>query len=79
MKFSEVKPLVIPQSNYIIRGDTARANILLAAFDPTRIPEVYIQTEKWDGVDSSEIDFSNLEPLPVDGIGMANFLLQQEV
>ena len=75
LKFSEVMPLVIPQSNYIIKGDTARANILLAAFDPTRIPEVYIQTEKWDGVDSSEIDFSNLEPLPVDGIGNGQFSL----
>ena len=75
LKFSEVMPLVIPQSNYIIKGDTARANILLAAFDPTRIPEVYVQTEKWDGVDSTEIDFSNLEPLPVDGIGNGQFSL----
>ena len=69
LKFSEVMPLVIPQSNYIIKGDTARANILLAAFDPTRVPEIYMETEKWDGVDSSEIDFSALEPLPVDAIG----------
>ena len=75
LKFSEVMPFVIPESNYIIKGDTARANILLAAFDPTRIPEIYVQTEKWDGVDSSEIDFSNLEPLPVDGIGNGQFSL----
>ena len=69
LKFSEVMPLVIPQSNYIIKGDTARANILLAAFDPTRIPEIYVEETKWDGEDSTEIDFSGLESLPVDGIG----------
>ncbi len=72
LKFSEVKPLIIPQSNYVIKGDTARAEILLAAFDPTRIPEVYVQNEKWDGVDSSEIDYTTLEALPVsfDGSGL---------
>ena len=75
LKFSEVMPLVIPQSNYIIKGDTARANILLAAFDPTRVPEVYVQTEKWDGVDSSEIDYTQLEQLPVDEIGRGQFSL----
>jgi len=36
LKFSEVMPLTIPQSNYVLRGDTARANIFLAAFDPTK-------------------------------------------
>jgi len=75
LKFSEVMPLVIPQSNYIIKGDTARANILLAAFDPTRVPEVYVQTEKWDGIDSSEIDYTQLEQLPVDEIGRGQFSL----
>ena len=69
LKFSEVMPLVIPQSNYIIKGDTARANILLAAFDPTRVPEIYVEQEKWNGEDSTEIDYSGLEALPVDEIG----------
>ncbi|MBM71477.1 MAG: hypothetical protein CL847_01660 [Crocinitomicaceae bacterium] len=69
LKFSEVMPFVMPQSNYIIKGDTARANILLAAFDPTRVPEIYVEQEKWDGEDSTEIDYSNLEKLPVDDIG----------
>ena len=51
------------------KGDTARANILLAAFDPTRVPEIYVEQEKWNGEDSTEIDYSGLEALPVDGIG----------
>lgn len=69
LKFSEVMPLVIPQSNYIIRGDTARANIMLAAFDPTRVPEVYVSNEKWDGIDSSVFDYSDLEALSVNTLG----------
>jgi len=75
LKFTDVKTVVIPESNYIIRGDTARANIMLAAFDATRIPEVYVSNEKWDGVDSSEFDYSGLESLPVnlDGEGLLSF------
>jgi gliding motility-associated protein GldM len=69
LKFSEVMPLVIPQTTYIIKGDTARANILLAAFDPTRIPEVYVEGVEWDGVDSSDIDYTSLEILSVDDLG----------
>lgn len=74
LKFSEVMPLVIPQSNYIIRGDTARANIMLAAFDPTRVPEVYVSGEKWDGVDSSEFDYTGLEALGVNTLGQGELM-----
>ena len=75
LKFSEVKPMVFPQSNYIIRGDTIRANILLAAFDPTRRSEIYLETERWDGVDSSEVDFANLEKLDLNADGDGLFSL----
>jgi gliding motility-associated protein GldM len=69
LKFSEVMPLTIPQSNYILRGDTVRANIFLAAFDRTKKPEVYIDSNKWDGKDSSDLDFAGLEPLEVNAQG----------
>jgi len=71
LKFSEVMPLTIPQSNYVLRGDTARANIFLAAFDPTKKPEVYVDPEKWDGKDSTALDFEGLglEPLEVNSQG----------
>jgi gliding motility-associated protein GldM len=71
LKFSEVMPLTIPQSNYILRGDTVRANIFLAAFDRTKKPEVYVDTEKWDGQDSTELDYVGLgiEPLDVNDQG----------
>jgi len=68
LKFSEVRPMTMPQSNFIIRGDTVRANIFLAAFDPTKNPEVYIDPEKWDGIDSTALDYESLglEPLEVN-------------
>ena len=71
LKFSEVMPLTIPQSNYILRGDTVRANIFLAAFDRTKKPEVYIDPNKWDGIDSTDLDYEGLgiEPLAVNAQG----------
>jgi gliding motility-associated protein GldM len=71
LKFSEVMPLTIPQSNFVLRGDTARANIFLAAFDPTKKPEVYVDPEKWDGKDSTALDYEGLglEPLEVNSQG----------
>ncbi len=69
LKFSNIMPLTIPQSNYILRGDTVRANIFLAAFDPTKKPEVYIDSKKWDGKDSSALDYVGLEPLDVNELG----------
>lgn len=71
LKFSEVMPLTIPQSNYILRGDTVRANIFLAAFDRTKKPEVYVDPNKWDGKDSTELDYVGLgiEPLDVNDQG----------
>ena len=69
LKFSNIMPLTIPQSNYILRGDTVRANIFLAAFDPTKKPEVYIDSKKWDGKDSTALDYADLEPLDVNELG----------
>tara|TARA_B100000767_G_scaffold271639_1_gene297669 strand:- start:11845 stop:13566 length:1722 start_codon:yes stop_codon:yes gene_type:complete len=69
LKFSNIMPLTIPQSNYILRGDTVRANIFLAAFDPTKKPEVYIDSKKWDGKDSTALDYAGLEPLDVNELG----------
>ena len=69
LKFDDVVGLTVPLSNYILRGDTVRANIFLAAFDKTKKPEVYIDPNKWDGKDSSALDYTNLEPLQVNEQG----------
>jgi gliding motility-associated protein GldM len=80
LKFSEVMPLTIPESNFILKGDTLRANIFLAAFDRTKKPEVYIDPNKWDGQDSTELDYVGLgiEPLAVNDQGQGLLALSSK-
>lgn len=40
--FNLVEPVVIPNSNHVVRGTEYRANIFMAAFDTTQEPTVYI-------------------------------------
>ena len=70
-KFTNLLPLVVPESNYILRGDSFRANVLLAAFDGTNPPEFYVDAQKFNGRDSSMLDFESIESLPIgtDGLG----------
>lgn len=77
LKFSEVMPLTIPQTSYVLRGDSLRATILLAAFDRTRVPQVYIDVKKWDGMDSTVLDYEGLglTALPVDDKGQGMLTL----
>ncbi len=42
VKFNELEAVVIPNSNYIIKGNPYRANIFLAARDTTQAPDIYI-------------------------------------
>ena len=48
-KFTNLMPLVVPESNYILRGDSFRADVLLAAFDGTNPPDIYVDNTKWNG------------------------------
>jgi gliding motility-associated protein GldM len=70
-KFTDLKPLVVPESNYILRGDSFRADVLLAAYDATNAPEIYIDGEKWDKRDSTLLAYEGLEGLTIgpDGMG----------
>jgi gliding motility-associated protein GldM len=70
-KFTNLLPLVVPESNYILRGDSFRADVLLAAFDGTNPPEFFVETKKFDGRDSSMLDYDTIDPLTVgpDGLG----------
>ncbi len=54
-KFTNLVPLVVPQTSYILQGDTFRADVLLAAYDGTNPPKFYIDDKKWDGQDSTEL------------------------
>ena len=70
-KFTNLLPLVVPESNYILRGDSFRANILLAAFDGTNPPDIYVDNKKWNERDSSLLEYENIDALPIgtDGLG----------
>ena len=70
-KFTNLMPLVVPESNYILRGDSFRANVLLAAFDGTNPPQFFVDPKKFNGRDSSLLEFETIASLPIgsDGLG----------
>ncbi len=70
-KFTELMPLVVPESNYILRGDSFRADVLLAAYDATNAPDIFVDGDKWDGRDSSMLEYEGMEGLNIgtDGMG----------
>ena len=69
-KFTNLVPLVVPESNYILRGDSFRADVILAAYDATNHPDIYIDDRNFDGRDSSLIDYEGKDALPLtDGVG----------
>ncbi len=45
-KFTGIRPLVIPESNYVLRGQRYKADIMLAAYDETMDPIVTVNGEK---------------------------------
>ena len=70
-KFTNLMPLVVPESNYILRGDSFRADVLLAAFDGTNPPDIFVDSKKWNERDSSLLEYENIDALPIgtDGLG----------
>ena len=69
-KFTNLMPLVVPESNYILRGDSFRADVLLAAYDATNAPDIFVDGDKWDGRDSTMLEFEGLEGLTIGSDGM---------
>lgn len=45
-KFNKLEPYVIPESRYILKGETYRAKVILAATDTTQHPDVIIAGRK---------------------------------
>lgn len=70
-KFTALMPLVVPESSYILRGDSFRADVLLAAYDPTNRPDIYIGDRPFDGRDSTILDYNGLDALTIgpDNLG----------
>lgn len=71
-KFSNLKGFVIPESNYILRGDTFRAQILLAAYDGTNPPDIFVDRKVWDMKDSTRIEANEDMKLDIspEGLGV---------
>ncbi len=66
-KFTNLMPLVVPESNYILRGDSFRADVLLAAFDATNSPDIYVDDSAFDGRDSTLLAYDGKDPLTIEG------------
>ena len=66
-KFTNLMPLVVPESNYILRGDSFRAQVLLAAFDATNSPNIYLDDRNFDGRDSTLLAYEGKDPLAIEG------------
>jgi gliding motility-associated protein GldM len=66
-KFTNLMPLVVPESNYILRGDSFRADVLLAAFDATNSPNIYVDSREFNGNDSSLLAYNDKDPLRIEG------------
>jgi len=72
--FNLVEPVVIPNSNHVVRGTEYRANIFMAAFDTTQEPTVYIGEYDSTIADDGTITYNmkgelgrDYNEVPVDG------------
>lgn len=85
-KFTKLAPIAIPQSNYVLQGDTFRADVFLAAYDDTNFPTVLIGADESVEHDSTKVElvgesreveigddgFAKLR-IPADQIGFRNW------
>lgn len=44
-KFTELQAVVIPEKTYVLENDSFRADVFLAAYDDTNLPEIYLAPE----------------------------------
>lgn len=71
-KFTNLKALVIPESNYVLRGDSFRADVLLAAYDATKAPAIYVSNNlRAEGDSAAYTPDQGAQPLRIgsDGLG----------
>lgn len=54
-KFNALSATVIPNSNYVMRGNEYTATIFLAAFDSTQAPEILVGSYKKNGPENYEM------------------------
>lgn len=66
-KFTDLSSVVIPNSQYVFTGDTFRAEVFLAAFDPTQVPDVFISDQSFDLNDSTPLRKDDMVSVSVEG------------
>ena len=76
-KFTDLKPLVVPTSSIVMKGDTLRADVLLSAFDPTKKAEIFVENANWSGTaeeytmdPENVMDTEGLMSLDLDSLGI---------
>lgn len=78
LKFNKINPVVLSNSNYVLTGDTFRAEVFLAAYDSTQFPRVYYSTE-YDSVDGKVELTGEIDTLPVkSGAGVMSIPADKE-
>ena len=81
-KFTDLKPLVVPTSSIVMKGDTLRADVLLSAFDPTKKAEIFVENDNWKGTAESYtmdpenvMDTEGLMSLELDSLGIGKLAM----
>jgi gliding motility-associated protein GldM len=81
-KFTDLKPLVVPMSSIVMKGDTLRADVLLSAFDPTKKAEIYVEDANWSGTPEeytmdpeNVLDLGELSSLELDSLGIGKLAM----
>lgn len=80
--FNKLEATIIPNSNYIIRGNEYEARVFLAAFDTTQAPEIFIGRYQTITRDDGSVDYEmvgNYETLPVqEGSGAGIYKIRPQ-
>lgn len=73
-KFNKLEPVIIPNSNHIIRGNEYVADVFMAAFDTTQRPTVYVGEYDSTILDDGTVEYSmkgepgvNYDTIPIIG------------
>lgn len=70
LKFSTLAPVVVPVSNYVTVGDSFRADVYLAAYDPLNPPTVELsRAGTVDTVKREVVGEKDIVPIGLDGKG----------
>jgi gliding motility-associated protein GldM len=70
-KFTELRPIVLPQKTYVLENDSFKADVFLAAYDNTNLPTIKLAPDGTElDSNATEIPGEAIEvPIGADGLG----------